>query len=85
MAVKIALSHKTTYTFDRSVTLYPHVLDCDQQHSRTAIEGYTFKIAPESFFINWQQDPLEITKHALFFRKIKELTVEVEVIAIASD
>jgi hypothetical protein len=34
MAVKIALSHKTTYTFDRSVTLYPHVLDCDQQHIR---------------------------------------------------
>jgi hypothetical protein len=33
MAVKIALSHKT-YTFDRSVTLYPHVLDCDQQHIR---------------------------------------------------
>jgi hypothetical protein len=25
---------------------------------------------------------LEITKHALFFRKIKELTVEVEVIAM---
>jgi hypothetical protein len=26
MAVKIALSHKTTYTFDRSVKLFPHVL-----------------------------------------------------------
>jgi hypothetical protein len=46
-------------------------------HSRTAIEGYTFKISPENHFINWQQDPLEIIKHALFSRKIKELTVEV--------
>jgi transglutaminase-like putative cysteine protease len=68
MAVKIALSHKTTYTFDRSVKLFPHVLGFVPQHTRTAIEGYTFKISPENHFINWQQDPLEIIKPVSFFQ-----------------
>jgi hypothetical protein len=79
MAVKIALSHKT-YTLTDLLPYIRMFLDCDQQHIREQPEGYTFKISPENHFINWQQDPLEITS-ALFFRKIKELTVEVEVIA----
>jgi hypothetical protein len=66
MAVKIALSHKTTYTFDRSVKLFPCFLGF--VHSRTAIEGYTFKISPENHFINWQQDPFEIIKPVSSFQ-----------------
>jgi transglutaminase-like putative cysteine protease len=83
MAVKIALSHKTTYTFDRSVKLFPHVFRLrPAAHSRTAIEGYTFKISPENHFINWQQDPFgNYQARIVFPDKIKELTVEVEVIA----
>ncbi|MFB0911403.1 MAG: transglutaminase family protein, partial [Flavobacterium sp.] len=83
MAVKIALSHKTTYTFDRSVKLFPHVFRLrPAAHSRTAIEGYTFKISPENYFINWQQDPFgNYQARIVFPDKIKELTVEVEVIA----
>jgi transglutaminase-like putative cysteine protease len=51
-------------------------------HSRTAIEGYTFKISPENHFINWQQDPFgNYQARIVFPDKIKELTVEVEVIA----
>jgi transglutaminase-like putative cysteine protease len=70
MAVKIALPHKTTYTFDRSVKLFPHVFRLrPAAHSRTAIEGYTFKISPENHFINWQQDPFEIIKPVSFSRQ----------------
>jgi transglutaminase-like putative cysteine protease len=75
--------HKTTYTFDRSVKLFPHVFRLrPAAHSRTAIEGYTFKISPENHFINWQQDPFgNYQARIVFPDKIKELTVEVEVIA----
>ena len=83
MAVKIALSHKTTYTFDRSVQLFPHVFRLrPAAHSRTAIEGYSFKISPENHFINWQQDPFgNYQARIVFPDKITQLKVEVEVIA----
>jgi transglutaminase-like putative cysteine protease len=72
--------HKTTYTFDRSVKLFP-CFRLRPAHSRTAIEGYTFKISPENHFINWQQDPFGNYQARIVLDKIKELTVEVEVIA----
>ncbi|MCG9791346.1 transglutaminase family protein [Flavobacterium algicola] len=83
MAVKIAISHKTTYTFDRSVKLFPHVFRLrPAAHSRTQIEGYTFKISPENHFINWQQDPFgNYQARVVFPDPVQELKVEVEVIA----
>jgi hypothetical protein len=41
MAVKIALSHKTTYTFDRSVKLFPHVFF--RSTFSNSHRGYTLK------------------------------------------
>ena len=83
MSIKIAISHKTTYKFDRSVKLFPHIFRLRPAvHSRTAIEGYSFKITPEDHFINWQQDPFgNYQARVVFPEKIKELKVEVEVIA----
>ena len=83
MSIKIALSHKTTYKFDRSVKLYPHVFRLrPAAHSRTAIEGYSFKIFPENHFINWQQDPFgNYQARVVFPENTTELRVDVEVIA----
>lgn len=83
MSVKIAISHKTTYKFDRSVKLFPHIFRLRPAvHSRTAIEGYSFKITPENHFINWQQDPFgNYQARVVFPEMIQELKVEVEVIA----
>jgi transglutaminase-like putative cysteine protease len=51
-------------------------------HSRTAIEGYSFKILPENHFINWQQDPFgNYQARVVFPEKTTELRIEVEVIA----
>lgn len=53
MSIKITILHKTTYKFDRSVKLFPHIFWIrPAAHSRTAIEGYSFKICPENHFIN---------------------------------
>lgn len=83
MAIKVAVSHKTTYKFDRLVGLSPHVFRLrPAPHSRTAIEGYSFKVFPENHFINWQQDPFgNYQARVVFPDKTNELRIEVEVLA----
>lgn len=83
MSIKVAISHKTRYKFDRNVSLSPHVFRLrPAAHSRTAIEGYSLKIYPENHFINWQQDPFgNFQARVVFPEKTTELRVDVEVIA----
>ncbi|QWC83786.1 transglutaminase family protein [Nocardioidaceae bacterium] len=58
MAIKVALEHRTTYTFDRRVQLHPHTVRLrPAPHTRTAIEAYTLDVSPGEHFLNWQQDP----------------------------
>lgn len=83
MSIKVAISHKTKYIFDRSVSLSPHIFRLrPAPHSRTPIEGYSFKISPQNHFINWQQDPFgNYQARVVFPDKTTELSIEVEVIA----
>ena len=83
MSIKVAISHKTSYKFDRSVSLSPHIFRLrPAAHSRTQIEGYSFKVFPENHFINWQQDPLgNFQARVVFPEKTTELRIEVELIA----
>ncbi|MEZ4902717.1 MAG: transglutaminase family protein [Spirosomataceae bacterium] len=83
MSIKVAISHKTKYIFDRSVSLSPHVFRLrPAPHSRTPIEGYSLKIFPKNHFINWQQDPFgNYQARVVFPEKTTELSIEVEVIA----
>ncbi|MFT4203910.1 MAG: transglutaminase family protein [Chitinophagaceae bacterium] len=83
MAIKIAIRHKTTYRYDRLVSLSPHVFRLrPAAHSRTPIESYSFKIKPTEHFINWQQDPFgNFQARVVFPEKMRELDVEVEVVA----
>ena len=58
MAIRVALQHRTTYRFDRLVTLSPHEIRLrPAPHCRTPILGYSFNVAPDKHFLNWQQDP----------------------------
>jgi len=83
MALKVVISHKTTYKYDRMINLSPHVIRLrPAPHSRTPIEAYSIKIKPEDNFFNWQQDPFGNYQARLVFpEKTKELSIEVEIIA----
>ena len=70
MTIKVAINHKTTYSFDRPVNLSPHVFRLRPAvHSRTPIKGYSLRIEPKDHFINWQQDPFGNILGRVFFRK----------------
>lgn len=83
MALKVAISHKTKYTYDRRVKLSPHIFRLrPAPHSRTPIEAYSIKIKPEEHFFNWQQDPFgNYLARIVFPEKTDELSIEVEIIA----
>ncbi|MCH4552569.1 transglutaminase family protein [Aestuariibaculum lutulentum] len=83
MALKIVISHKTKYKYDRPVSLSPHIFRLrPAPHSRTPIESYSIKIEPKEQFFNWQQDPFgNYVARLVFPEKTKELSVDVEIIA----
>lgn len=83
MPIRVAINHRTTYKYDRAVSLSPHVFRLRPAvHSRTPIEAYSFKISPQDHFINWQQDPFgNFLARVVFPEKTTALDIQVEVIA----
>lgn len=83
MALKVVLSHKTHYKYDRPISLSPHTIRLrPAPHSRTPIDAYSMKITPENHFINWQQDPYgNYVARIVFPEKVTEFGIDVEVIA----
>ena len=83
MGIKVALEHRTTYKFDRLVTINPHVVRLrPAPHSRTKIESYSFKVTPEDHFLNWQQDPFgNFLARLVFPERATELSITVGIVA----
>ncbi len=83
MGIKVALEHRTSYTFDRLVEVYPHVVRLrPAPHSRTPIEAYSLQVEPGDHFINWQQDAFgNFLARLVFPNRSRSLTITVGLIA----
>ncbi len=83
MAIRVGLSHNTEYTFDREVSLFPHIIRLrPAPHTRTPIESYSLKISPDNHFLNWQQDPFgNYLARLVFPEKSDHLKIEVNMVA----
>ncbi|MDT5339707.1 MAG: hypothetical protein QOD90_5212, partial [Mycobacterium sp.] len=83
MGIKVALEHRTSYTFDRLVEVHPHVVRLrPAPHSRTPIEAYSLQVEPADHFVNWQQDAFgNFLARLVFPSRTRELTITVGLIA----
>src|SRR6478672_10581655 len=83
MGIKVALEHRTSYTFDRLVELLPHVVRLrPAPHSRTPIEAYSLQVEPADHFVNWQQDAFgNFLARLVFPTRARSLTITVGLIA----
>ncbi len=83
MGIKVALEHRTSYTFDRLVEVFPHVVRLrPAPHSRTPIEAYSLTVEPADHFVNWQQDAFgNFMARLVFPTRARSLTITVGLIA----
>ncbi|GGA65007.1 hypothetical protein GCM10011490_14540 [Pseudoclavibacter endophyticus] len=83
MTIRVALQHRTTYTFAEPVKVFPHTVRLrPAAHSRTPVESYSLTVSPHDHFVNWQQDPFGNWMARLVFPgPVKELEITVDLVA----
>ena len=83
VTIRVALEHRTTYTFAEPVEVFPHTVRLrPAPHSRTPITAYSLTVSPRNHFINWQQDPFgNYLARLVFPEPVKELDITVDVVA----
>ena len=83
MSIRLAIEHRTAYSYDRPVNLGPHVIRLrPAPHCRTPILSYALEVLPAEHFVNWQQDPFgNYLARFVFPQPATELTIAVDLVA----
>ena len=83
MGIRVGLYHKTTYEYDRLVTLSPQTVRLrPAPHTRTPVTSFSLRIEPQEHFINWQQDPQgNFLARLVFPKQTRRFSLEVDLTA----
>ena len=83
MTLQVALTHRTHYSYDRTVSMGPQVIRLrPAPHGRTPILSYSQKLSPEEHFNNWQQDPFgNYMARVVIPEKTDHFTVTIDLVA----
>ncbi|MBX3425553.1 MAG: transglutaminase family protein [Pirellulales bacterium] len=83
MSIRVALHHKTSYSYDRLIEVSPQIIRLRPAvHCRTPVLSYSLRVAPEQHFLNWQQDAFgNFLARCVFPEKIGSLSIEIDLVA----